>query len=338
MPQSTLSAHDFPVDQKSIDQVCAQGIQNMDSVTEPTQHPRLAIIVGQPASGKSSTISRLQEKLQPKPFVIDSDKIRQWHPQIDEIFRRDPIRMDVLTNTIVAPVTERLLTHAQESRYNLVIENTLTNPESVQGTIDSFKRQGYHTMVIALAVPEQLSRIGIVNRYREAIAQKSGYPRWTTSLAHQNAYEAIPEGLKQLRNIDNVTVTDRSGATLYFGTDVKEAAVTIQTHRTKLWASTQAHEAFAHIYKQCKPLLGNSSFTQHESVAPLIRRINTTASELGLVQPQQPTSQYQAARALLDPITPAPNTKTTPTTTPNPASSQTPPCPPAARPGAGMGL
>ncbi len=342
MPQSTLSARDFPVDQQSVDWVITSSIRQMDATAKPTNNPHLAIIVGQPASGKSTTISRLRASLKPAPFAIDSDKIRQWHPRINEIFQRDPIRMDVLTNAIVAPVTKALLKHAQEARYNLAIENTLTNPESVQHTIDSFRQQGYRTMVVALAVPEQLSRIGIVNRYREAIVEDSPYPRWTTSLAHQSAYEAIPKGLRQLQNIDTVTVTDRFGSTLYSGTDTAQAAATIQEERARLWASKEAHETFTQIYKRCAPLLADASFTQHDSVKPLVRRIHAAASELGITQPgahpQQSASGYQQARALLDRVAATSNGKTASATTPNPTSPQTPPASPTAQPGTGMGL
>ena len=78
----------FSSQPKSIVQGGVQGISDMDSATTPATDLRLVITVGQPVSGKSTTISRPQANLQPTPFAIDSGEIRKWHHQIDEILER----------------------------------------------------------------------------------------------------------------------------------------------------------------------------------------------------------------------------------------------------------
>ena len=187
MPQ--LLCTRFSSQPKSIVQGCVQGISDMDSASTPATDLRLVIIVGQhSASGKSTTISRPQANLQPTPFAIDFSEIRKWHHQIDVILERDPIRARVLpTPSLHVVINPALLKHAQEAHYNLAIENTLTNPESVQRTIDSFRQQGYRTMIVALAVPEQLSWSGLKSR----TGRLEGLPGlgaivWRTALAGQS--------------------------------------------------------------------------------------------------------------------------------------------------------
>ena len=79
-----LTAKDFPVSPTEKEQIIqgylARELPKVPSVEEP----QVFFIGGQPAAGKSQLIEQIQEDFN-GAFAIDSDELRQRHPQIDEI-------------------------------------------------------------------------------------------------------------------------------------------------------------------------------------------------------------------------------------------------------------
>ena len=87
-----LKAADFPVDDAFKRRVLERRIAYL--FRQQSAEPEVIYVAGQPASGKSSVI----ETLTHDHVVLDSDELRKYHPALDEIMERDPLRMDVLTN------------------------------------------------------------------------------------------------------------------------------------------------------------------------------------------------------------------------------------------------
>ncbi|MEL4163090.1 zeta toxin family protein [Corynebacterium bovis] len=133
--------------------ILAYFVKQLDAVMRPQKHPRLVFVVGQPASGKSRMLDRIESEAGHPVAQLDSDEMRLWHPDIDRIVAADPHRMDVLSNSPVGEWMRAAIAHCRTERYDVVVENTLTAPEQVAATIGGFHDAGYRVEIVALATP-----------------------------------------------------------------------------------------------------------------------------------------------------------------------------------------
>lgn len=210
-----LSAADFPVDDAYMERVLQRRISKLFT-TRPL-HPEVVYVAGQPASGKTATIDMVRRE----HVVLDSDVLRQYHPAIDDIMRRDPLRMDVLTNGPVPFWMSSLIEFGRDNGYSMIIENTLSNPDSIAGEISKFREAGFHVKLVALAVAHEVSRLGVVDRFLRA-RKYEPYPRWTNEVSHTNGYSAIVPGLRALAPLaDEVLIRTRDGRELASVDDIE---------------------------------------------------------------------------------------------------------------------
>lgn len=207
-----LSAADFPVDP----QVMEQRLKTLQtsyfgrSNAHGPAVPEVIYVAGQPASGKSTAI----ESVKNGHAVLDSDEVRKLHPALDEIVERDPLRMDVLTNGPVPYWMSSLIEYGRQHGHSLIIENTLSNPEFIAGEIAKFRSAGFRVKVVGLAVAQEVSRLGVVQRYLEA-QRVSRYPRWTNEVSHTSGFKAIVPGLQAIAPlVDDLEIRTRDGRTL----------------------------------------------------------------------------------------------------------------------------
>lgn len=203
-----LTADDFPVDVHYREHVLRRRINYL--FREKSERPEVIYVAGQPAAGKSVII----ESIATDHVVMDSDELRRYHPALDEIMRLDPLRMDVLTNGPVPFWMSSLIEYAREHGHSLIIENTLSNPEFIAGEIEKFRAAGFNVRIVALAVAQEVSRLGIVQRYLAA-KRTSKIPRWTNEVSHTNGYRAIVPGLRALEGmVDSLEIRTRDGRIL----------------------------------------------------------------------------------------------------------------------------
>jgi UDP-N-acetylglucosamine kinase len=237
-----LHPADFPVSAAEQKDILADLIWDIDDEFHRSSRPRLVYVTGQPAAGKSRTVDYLSAQLDSPAVVLDSDDLRKNHPMMNEIMARDPQRMDVLSNGPVGFWMSELIAHTRNSRYNLIVENTLTNPRQVMETAKTFQAAGYAVGVTALAVPEDVSRLGIVTRYLAGVNSED-FPRWTTETSHSSAYSGMVSGLEQMTGgVDRIEVYDRNAGPLYEGTDGASAATILTAHRDKAMTQSQRDE------------------------------------------------------------------------------------------------
>lgn len=203
-----LTADDFPVDANYREHVLRRRIRYL--FRETSARPEVIYVAGQPAAGKSVII----DSLATDHVVLDSDELRHYHPALNDIMRRDPLRMDVLTNGPVPFWMSSLIGYARENGHSLIIENTLSNPEFIASEIEKFRAAGFSVRIVALAVAQEVSRLGIVQRFRAA-QRTSKVPRWTNEVSHTNGYRAIVPGLRALEGrVDSLEIRTRDGRIL----------------------------------------------------------------------------------------------------------------------------
>lgn len=188
-----------------------------------SRNPRpLVVFVGaQPGAGKTRSIERVQAWNPDRDFVaLDSDELRKAHPRFDDIMAADPEQMPVLTNQAASAWFRMGLADARAGGYDVLIENSFHSPDPLLATAAAFADAGYRIEVVALAVPEADSRLGMVDRYLQA--RQEGQPaRWTNNASHDAGYTGVPATVTALELsplVDRVLVTDRAGDVRYDST------------------------------------------------------------------------------------------------------------------------
>lgn len=250
-----LTSADFPVDVAGTESI-ARAIKNVVDVGfSSRENPLLIVVVGQPASGKSRTVVHIQREYERPMVTLDSDELRLLHPRMNDIIRTDPYRMDVLSNAPVSTWMAALIEHCRHSKLDTIIENTLTNPAQIRQTARAFKDEGFTARLELLAVPEPVSRLGIVTRYLAGV-DGDDFPRWTTEASHRKALSSAPEGVRQLESVfDEIQVRDRKGGALHTGTDAASAAGAFEKRLSEGLSPDQFEEWIAD-YTEVAPRVG----------------------------------------------------------------------------------
>ena len=299
-----LTAKDFPVSPTEKEQIIqgylARELPKVPSVEEP----QVFFIGGQPAAGKSQLIEQIQEDFN-GAFAIDSDELRQRHPQIDEIINHDPLRMDVLSNEPVGYWFKTCIDEAKKHRCNIIIENSFTQSRILINEAQRFLTDGYNVSFSAIATPEEISRLGIINRYKNAI-EGNRLARWTASTSHDNAYNKMSGVITEILNsqiTDAVRITSRDQTLNHLITDPDKVETTI-THIRDQVLSNHPLDTWAHTYAECITFMHDhnliTSYTQ-----PLLTQLHHDAEKL-LPTTQLPREHIQLARTLHSINTPTP--------------------------------
>lgn len=178
--------------------------------------PLLVIVGAQPGAGKSREISRVRSQ-HPEATKVIGDDLRVFHPDYRRLLRSDPLRMPEVTAKASGAWVEMSIAYLRERRRSVILETTMRQPAVVEGTVRAFREAGYRIEVRALAVPLEVSRLGTVSRYFEAV-REHGSGRWTPSQAHEDASGRMLDTLGKIIGdglVDHVVVADRGGRILH---------------------------------------------------------------------------------------------------------------------------
>lgn len=186
-------------------------------VTEShAQDPTLVLVGGQPGAGKTRVVA-LAERSHDGAIAVVGDDFRQFHPDYARLMREDPLRMPEVTAQAAGAWARMSSDSLRERRASVVFETTFRQPDAVVATAKEFRDAGYRVEVRALAVPEAVSRLGVLSRYAEQVRDQ-GTGRWTPQEFHDVAAEQMPKSLERAiaeGHVDRVLVVDRAGRTLY---------------------------------------------------------------------------------------------------------------------------
>ncbi|WP_372412097.1 zeta toxin family protein [Streptomyces luteireticuli] len=187
-----------------------------DAVTQ--EHPVVVFVLGQAGSGKTLVMDLVHAALHRRGGAVrvDRDTYKAVHPHypgfLVEDVRTAGVRVRPETYRWQAEVEAR----ARAGRYDMVAEEALADPASWLATVAVYREAGYRVEVVALAVPEAVSQLGVLDRYlRLAEEGRARYVGWGN---HDACAAALPDALADLeagRLADRVVVVRRAGEVLY---------------------------------------------------------------------------------------------------------------------------
>ncbi|MFJ2781574.1 zeta toxin family protein [Kitasatospora sp. NPDC087315] len=184
---------------------------------QPQERPVVVFVAGQAGSGKTLVVDLVHAVLARRGGAVrvDRDAYKAVHPSypgfLVEDVRTAGVRVRTDTYGWQAQVEERL----RAGRFDAVVEAALGRPEEFLAEIAAYRRAGYRIEIVALAVPEALSQLGVLDRYlRLALEGRARYVGWDNHDACAAALPAALAAVEAGRLADRVFVVRRSTTTV----------------------------------------------------------------------------------------------------------------------------
>lgn len=169
----------------------------------PVEKPKAIIDIAPPASGKTGLNSYGYEQfLDNNVVIINSDELKPFHPQIDEIARLYPQYYTKVTDQESNTWTSDLFNYALSEGYNVIFEGTGRNAK-ILDTIKE-KMPNYEVVVRGMAVNELNCLMSILERY-EAEVKSIGWGRLVTPNHFYETYNNMPETIDLIEKSDIIS-------------------------------------------------------------------------------------------------------------------------------------
>lgn len=159
------------------------------------ERPLLVIIGGQTGAGKTAATTMVKRVLGAAGgFVdIDMDLYNSRHPAFGRWQAADPVQ----ASKLVRPDGERWWVkaqdHAIDNRMHVVLQSAMRYPSEFEDVARRFRDGGYRVEVALVAVPESVSRLGILQRYWQEVLD-SGQGRRVDPTVHDETYRGVIRG------------------------------------------------------------------------------------------------------------------------------------------------
>ncbi|MFE3144294.1 zeta toxin family protein [Streptomyces scopuliridis] len=182
------------------------------------QHPVVVFVLGQAGSGKTLVMDLVHAALEQRGGAVrvDRDTYKALHPHYSGFLAEDVRTAGVRVRPETYRWQAEAEAHARAGRYDVVAEEALADPDKWLASVAAYRRAGYRVEAVALAVPEAVSQLGVLDRYlRLAEEGRARYVRWDN---HDACAAALPAALADIeagRLADRVVVVRRAGDVLY---------------------------------------------------------------------------------------------------------------------------
>ncbi|WP_406483814.1 zeta toxin family protein [Streptomyces platensis] len=180
--------------------------------------PVVVIVGGQPGAGKTQIADLVQEVLSRRGGAvrIGRDLYKPAHRHYAAL-----LAADVRTaGASVRPDTSRWQTkveeHVRARQFDAVVESALADVEEFRTSSAAYRRARHRIEVVALATPEALSQLGILDRFlTEAIDGGGRYVSWENHDTCAKQMLATLAAIEAEQLADRITVVRRDGTVLY---------------------------------------------------------------------------------------------------------------------------
>lgn len=169
----------------------------------PVERPIAIIDIAPPGSGKTGLNGMALNQFENcNACIINSDELKPFHPQIDEIAKRYPQYYTKITNQESNSWTDNLFETAVNGGYNIIFEGTGRNLKLLQKMINKMKN--YKIVIRGMAVNELNCLMSIIERYHGQVSQKG----WGRLVTIDHFYKAYSEMLETIDELEKLKIAD----------------------------------------------------------------------------------------------------------------------------------
>lgn len=186
--------------------------------------PLTVYLGGQSGAGKTQCINRLQllyaEDCHSLVYV-NPDALRQYHPDFTELMEERAQDMPKRTGHAASEWTKYAVEQANRDGYSVIVEGTWNNPDKIKSQMKTAKDNGRTVHMAAMAVPKELSRLAILERYYND-KSKNLPARWVAPAVHDKFVKELPDHVYKLVESDlpdRFLLVERGGFTKYYEHD-----------------------------------------------------------------------------------------------------------------------
>lgn len=210
---------------------------NATKASRPSGKPLAVMAVGQTGAGKTLLTPAILSALESTPVHLIADTYKTYHPDYAMLMETTPAQASPATGYDARKWLAMAAGEAVRRGVDVVLESACRHPDDFCELAEVFHEGGYRLEVVVMAVPEALSRLGIVVRFREGRTEGlRGLPvRLTPVKVHDDSYRGL-EGaagwLDSWGRADQVVVV-RRGNLVVEGAGVRERVVRGRERITK---------------------------------------------------------------------------------------------------------
>ncbi|MFB7672312.1 zeta toxin family protein [Kitasatospora purpeofusca] len=189
------------------------------------EQPVVVFVAAQAGSGKTLVVDVVHAALAARGGAVrvDRDAYKALHPLYPRFLAEDVRTAGVQVRTDTYGWQARVEERLRENRFDAVVEAALGRPEEFLAEIAAYRRAGYRVEIVALAVPEALSQLGVLDRYLNLAAE--GRARFVGWDNHDACAAALPAALAAVEAghlADRVFVVRRGSGTVLESVYVNE--------------------------------------------------------------------------------------------------------------------
>ncbi|MER5642664.1 zeta toxin family protein [Kitasatospora sp. NPDC002227] len=181
------------------------------------EKPVVVFVAGQAGSGKTLVVDLVHAALAARGGAVrvDRDAYKGVHPHYPGLLAEDVRTAGVRVRTDTYGWQAEVEARLRAARFDAVVEAALGRPEEFLAEIAAYRRAGYRIEIVALAVPEALSQLGVLDRYlRLAVEGRARYVGWDNHDACAAALVTALAAVEDGRLADRVFVVRRSAETV----------------------------------------------------------------------------------------------------------------------------
>ncbi|WP_307628842.1 zeta toxin family protein [Streptomyces turgidiscabies] len=174
--------------------------------------PVVVFVAAQPGSGKTLVVDLVHAALMKRGGAVrvDRDAYKNVHPRYTAFLAEDVRTAGVRVRPETYQWQAGVEAEVREGRYDAVVEAPLAHPEEFLAEVAAYRQAGYRIEIVALAVPEAVSQLGILDRYlRLAEEGRARYVSWDNHDACATALIDTLTTVEAARLADRVLVVRR---------------------------------------------------------------------------------------------------------------------------------
>jgi hypothetical protein len=246
--------HPGALSEEANERIFREQIVPMFLTGAPAQRQPVAVIVGgQTGAGKTAVTATVKHALgQSGGFVnINMDFYNPQHPS----YHRWRAEDEHTASAKVRPDGERWWTkaqqHAIDNRCHVVLESAMRHKLEFEDIARRFHDAGYRVEVAIVAVPESLSRLGMLQRYWGEV-QEVGHGRRIDPAIHDECYRGVVRGAAAVDAGDlahSAFAFRRNGEVIYANhagpdgawREAPRLAAAVQAERHRPWTDAEQH-------------------------------------------------------------------------------------------------